>query len=458
MAAGSGSSNVGEEGNDGLGYTSPRLSSTLLPGNNTTNNATTNGTYVNPTNVNGQQLPPRSRRSSVALAVSVSLASRSRSHTPVQQEGSGGANGGGGASRLGTPPVSPGKGNRRGSRDRDRERDAIGTGIGMVLDGLRPSYSRNVTGTITQTTIAELEAEAEVKEPELGWEETFEHDDRFDGDEEKGIEALAVDGDREDDSMRATSTAVDEAGQHLRNLALDSLVEEAADDVSMPSTRRAPRTASEVDSTGRPSRSTSFGSTSAVDHDMNGGDEDETFIAGEDGYGNVFRKGDRFGCGIWFQEEIIEELDPVARLVSKGRNVPGANSSWSSSNQGEMSSPRAEAGKEFEVVRKLGSGSYAIVYLVREVGDRGQEYGELSVLPSQIREKEITDSSKLDLFVALKCLSKRDLEEDSLDVQLFEATIHMSLPKHDNIVTLYQTLQTSKWLFLLMEMCPGEDL
>jgi hypothetical protein len=39
-----------------------------------------------------------------------------------------------------------------------------------------------------------------------------------------------------------------------------------------------------------------------------------------------------------------------------------------------------------------------------------------------------------------------------------QATIHMSLPRHQNIVTLYQTLQTRKWLFLLLEMCPGEDL
>lgn len=34
----------------------------------------------------------------------------------------------------------------------------------------------------------------------------------------------------------------------------------------------------------------------------------------------------------------------------------------------------------------------------------------------------------------------------------------MSLPRHQNIVTLYQTLQTKRWLFLLLEMCPGEDL
>jgi serine/threonine protein kinase len=40
----------------------------------------------------------------------------------------------------------------------------------------------------------------------------------------------------------------------------------------------------------------------------------------------------------------------------------------------------------------------------------------------------------------------------------FKATIHQSIPSHPNIVTLYQTFQTSEWLFLVMELCPGEDL
>jgi hypothetical protein len=55
-------------------------------------------------------------------------------------------------------------------------------------------------------------------------------------------------------------------------------------------------------------------------------------------------------------------------------------------------------------------------------------------------------------------LSKKDLNQDQLESQMFEATIHLSLPRHENVVTLHQALQTRKWLFLLMEMCPGEDL
>lgn len=61
-------------------------------------------------------------------------------------------------------------------------------------------------------------------------------------------------------------------------------------------------------------------------------------------------------------------------------------------------------------------------------------------------------------MLALKCLSKQDLAEEQLQTQLFEAEIHLSLPIHQNIVTLHQTLQTKKWLFLMLELCPGEDL
>lgn len=59
---------------------------------------------------------------------------------------------------------------------------------------------------------------------------------------------------------------------------------------------------------------------------------------------------------------------------------------------------------------------------------------------------------------ALKCLCKRDLSEDMLEVQRLEATIHQSMPPHANIVTLYRTYETPEWLFLVIEYCPGQDL
>ncbi|CAO1635054.1 unnamed protein product [Sympodiomycopsis kandeliae] len=59
---------------------------------------------------------------------------------------------------------------------------------------------------------------------------------------------------------------------------------------------------------------------------------------------------------------------------------------------------------------------------------------------------------------ALKCLCKRDLSDDMLEIQRLEATIHQSIPPHRNIVTLYRTYETPEWLFLVLEYCPGQDL
>ena len=39
-----------------------------------------------------------------------------------------------------------------------------------------------------------------------------------------------------------------------------------------------------------------------------------------------------------------------------------------------------------------------------------------------------------------------------------QATIHQSIPTHPNIVTFYRTLETSAFLFLLLEFVPGQNL
>jgi hypothetical protein len=62
------------------------------------------------------------------------------------------------------------------------------------------------------------------------------------------------------------------------------------------------------------------------------------------------------------------------------------------------------------------------------------------------------------LILALKIVARPDLSDLQYEDQLFEATVHLSLPIHTNIVTLHETLQTSKWIFLLLEWCPGDDL
>lgn len=127
---------------------------------------------------------------------------------------------------------------------------------------------------------------------------------------------------------------------------------------------------------------------------------------------NVLHVGDQIGPGMYHNGEIVRVAQP-----SEGFSGQDVNPFL----------------KCVKVVKLLGRGSYAVVYLAREVGVDGGEY-------------------------ALKCLSKRDLSPDQLADQRLEATIHQLLPQHKNIVTLHNTYETRDWLFLVLEYCPGKDM
>ncbi|KAI0930605.1 hypothetical protein AcV5_007273 [Taiwanofungus camphoratus] len=117
---------------------------------------------------------------------------------------------------------------------------------------------------------------------------------------------------------------------------------------------------------------------------------------------------------------------------------------------------------EFEVVRRLGTGSYAVVYLVREVLSRPapSDDGHCAAVGRMDFDDAVSarQSTEYGREYAIKLLSKANLDEDALAAQLFEATIHQSLPAHPNIVTLHRTLETPSFLLLLLEFVPGEDL
>jgi serine/threonine protein kinase len=161
---------------------------------------------------------------------------------------------------------------------------------------------------------------------------------------------------------------------------------------------------------------------------------------------DILSPGMLFGEGLQFRGEVIEPA--VGKMGNGDGDDVGLPLRRGGSEVGQARR-QGEEKKTYEVVRQLGSGSYAVVYLVREKGGRRREYGELVDVACPI--------SAL-MSPALKCLSKEELDEDQIETQLFEATIHLSLPIHTNIVTLHQTLQTKKWLFLMLELCPGEDL
>ena len=105
-----------------------------------------------------------------------------------------------------------------------------------------------------------------------------------------------------------------------------------------------------------------------------------------------------------------------------------------------------------EVVRQVGTGSYAVVYLARRVlhdpADDGGSNDDHALFDDDdsafgseaggagdrtFRRRDIVYGEDF----ALKCLSKRNLSDDMLEVQRFEATLMRKLPSHPNVVALH---------------------
>jgi serine/threonine protein kinase len=81
--------------------------------------------------------------------------------------------------------------------------------------------------------------------------------------------------------------------------------------------------------------------------------------------------------------------------------------------------------REFEVVRRLGSGSYAVVYLVKEVLSHSvpSEDGHMSTIGPMEFDGNLSRRSAETVYgreYAIKCLSKANLDEEALDAQLTE--------------------------------------
>ncbi|KAJ1965160.1 hypothetical protein H4R35_007084, partial [Dimargaris xerosporica] len=82
--------------------------------------------------------------------------------------------------------------------------------------------------------------------------------------------------------------------------------------------------------------------------------------------------------------------------------------------------------------KRLGSGSYAVVFLAQCQRTYAQ--------------------------YAIKCLSKVSLSPDQLVLQRNEAALHQQVGHHRAVVALKRWFETSDWLFLVMEYVKGQDL
>lgn len=115
--------------------------------------------------------------------------------------------------------------------------------------------------------------------------------------------------------------------------------------------------------------------------------------------------------------------------------APGDTVGEGSLLQGEpirlVSASHTEPSPEFEVIKQLGTGSYAVVYLVHEVLSRPlhSEDGHMSTIGQMeldTSNKPITNHQTLyGRQYAIKCLSKADLDQDALAIQMSEVNLSL---------------------------------
>jgi len=123
---------------------------------------------------------------------------------------------------------------------------------------------------------------------------------------------------------------------------------------------------------------------------------------------DVLAPGDIVGEGFYLQDDVI-------RLVSHSE-APLSDS---------------EPASEFEVIKQLGTGSYAVVYLVQEVLARPtvSDDGHMSTIgPMEFEGRSAISTSPAQTVYgrkyAIKCLSKANLDEDALAIQMSEVRSH----------------------------------
>lgn len=175
------------------------------------------------------------------------------------------------------------------------------------------------------------------------------------------------------------------------------------------------------------------------------------------------------------------DLLQIGDKVGPGLHLDGELIRLFETSDGFAEQDPAALARQLEVVQLLGRGSYAVVYLVREVpllssemsatpsaamgtpraGPAAPFEGRTPVAQNQAwvptHDGCPSDESRSAMF-ALKCLSKRNLTPSQQRLQRLEVTIHQSIPSHPNIVTLFGAYETDDWLFLVLEYCPGKDL
>ncbi|KIM86446.1 hypothetical protein PILCRDRAFT_326687 [Piloderma croceum F 1598] len=158
---------------------------------------------------------------------------------------------------------------------------------------------------------------------------------------------------------------------------------------------------------------------------------------------NYSSKNISMACSV--ASSLTDEVPSPGDVVGEGIQLHGEDSRLLSVHSIAQFEPPA---LELEVIKRLNTGSCAIIYLVREVLSRFsfESMDSSDTVTSRVSVKYGRD-------IMIKCLAKANLDAGALAAQMAEVTIHQSLRLHPNISTLHRTLETS-FLLLLLEYVP----
>lgn len=143
---------------------------------------------------------------------------------------------------------------------------------------------------------------------------------------------------------------------------------------------------------------------------------------------DILSEGDVIGVGDELHGEVIE-LVPIPTSAPRPEQNPPA--------------PR------LEVVGKLGAGSYAVVYLVKEIVSRtpierpaspSSADGDLSMMSDSSDDSRPRYRYTYGREFAVKCLAKGNLSPEELEIQMFEVSCPFLAPASTNVCSIHPRL------------------
>lgn len=153
---------------------------------------------------------------------------------------------------------------------------------------------------------------------------------------------------------------------------------------------------------------------------------------------DVLSPGDVIGEGLELQGEVVRCV-PITPLHSSDRTLSHPEPATASCPSSTIAGPFSEEpARTFEVVKKLGTGSYAVVYLVREVLYRAPEVEEndyeddgadLDMSMDGHDDAESVKGGRSNEYgreYAVKLLSKANLDSEALEAQVLEVRHHVN--------------------------------